>query len=362
MLRSGPLLRRALVARRGLAPAAPAAKMTVRDALNSALAEELERDPTVFIMGEEVGQFDGAYKVTKGLHQRFPGRLIDTPITEQGFAGMGVGAAFAGLRPVVEFMTFNFAMQAIDQIINSAAKGRYMSGGQLSCPIVFRGPNGSALGVAAQHSQDYASWFANVPGVKVVAPFDCVDSRGLLKSAIRDPNPVIVLENELMYGVTATEPLSAEVLSSDFLLPIGQAHIARPGTDLTVVSYSKCVEACLRAAATLAEKHGIQCEVINLRSLRPLDTKTVIDSVRKTTRLLSVDETWPVCGVGAEIIASVVEIPSVFGILSAAPERLTAADVPLPYAKNLESMCRPTIDDVVDKALAMFGKTRPKEE
>ena len=327
-----------------VAPAAPAAgHMTVRDALNSALDEELARDDAVFIMGEEVGEYQGAYKITKGLHQKYgPKRVYDTPITEAGFTGIGVGAAFYGLKPVVEFMTWNFAMQSIDHVINSAAKTLYMSAGAIRCPIVFRGPNGAAAGVAAQHSQCFAAWYASCPGLKVLAPYDSEDARGLLKAAIRDPDPVVFLENELLYGTEF--PLSAAALDKDFTLPIGKAKVMRAGTDVTLVAFSKMVGACLKAADALAAQ-GISAEVINLRSLRPLDRDTIAASIRKTGRVVSVEEGWPVCGVGSEIIAVANE--EAFDYLDAPPERVTGVDVPMPYAEKLEKAALPSVDDVV---------------
>ena len=317
--------------------------LTVREALNSALAEELQRDSAVFVIGEEVAQYQGAYKVTKGLLEKFgPERIIDTPITEAGFCGLAVGAAFAGLRPVLEFMTFNFAMQAIDQIINSAAKTHYMSGGQITAPIVFRGPNGAAAAVAAQHSQDFSAWYGSVPGLKVVSPYDAEDARGLLKAAIRDDNPVVFLENELMYGEKFE--VSDAVLSDDFVVPIGKAKTMRPGKDLTITVHSRLVGIVLQAAKQL-EARGIDVEVINLRSIRPLDRDAIIASVKKTSRLVTVEEGWPQHGVGAEVIALVNE--NAFDWLDAPPVRITAADVPLPYAASLEAQCLPRVDDIV---------------
>ncbi len=316
-------------------------EMTVRDAIRDAMASEMRRDDDVFLMGEEVAQYQGAYKVSQGLLDEFgPRRVIDTPITEHGFTGLAVGAALAGLRPIVEFMTFNFAMQAIDQIVNSAAKTLYMSGGQMGCPIVFRGPNGAASRVAAQHSQDYASWYAHVPGLKVVAPFSAADAAGLLRAAIRDPNPVIVLENEILYGQSFAAPVS-----DDYVVPIGRAKIERRGDRVTIVAYSIMVGVALRAAAALAGE-GIEAEVINLRSLRPLDVPTVVESVRKTSRLVTVEEGWPYAGIGAEIAMRVIE--EAFDWLDAPPVRVTGADVPLPYAANLEKLALPQPEWVVD--------------
>jgi len=326
-----------------IAAAPPAGHLTVRDALNGALSEEMSRDDTVFVMGEEVGEYQGAYKITKGLLQKFgPTRVYDTPITEAGFTGIGVGAAFMGLKPVVEFMTWNFAMQSIDHVVNSAAKTLYMSAGAISVPIVFRGPNGAAAGVAAQHSQCFAAWYMSVPGLKVLAPYDAEDARGLLKAAIRDPDPVIFLENELLYGQEF--PVSAEALDPDFVLPLGKAKVMRPGTDVTLVSFSKMVGACLKAAEQLAAQ-GINAEVINLRSLRPLDKETILASVRKTSRLVSVEEGWPACGVGSEIAALAGE--EAFDYLDAPVERVTGVDVPMPYAEKLEKAALPTVDDIV---------------
>lgn len=315
--------------------------LTVREALRDAMAEEMRREDTVFLMGEEVAEYNGAYKVSQGLLDEFgPRRVIDTPITEHGFAGLGVGAAMAGLRPIVEFMTFNFAMQAIDHIINSAAKTRYMSGGQMTCPIVFRGPNGAASRVGAQHSQDYAAWYAHVPGLKVVAPWSAADAKGLLKAAIRDPNPVVFLEHELMYGKTFKVPDL-----DDYVLPIGKARVIRPGTDVTLVSYSRGVEFALEAADILAGE-GIDAEIIDLRTIRPLDLETVIASVRKTNRVVTVEEAWRVCGIGAELAASLQE--HAFEYLDAPVLRVTQEDVPLPYAANLEALSIPSADKVVE--------------
>mgnify|MGYP001332589529 FL=1 len=318
-------------------------KTSVRDALRDAIAEEMRRDGQVFLMGEEVGQYQGAYKVSRGLLEEFGDRrVIDTPITEYGFAGLGVGAAFGGLKPIVEFMTFNFAMQAIDHIINSAAKTLYMSGGQMGCPIVFRGPNGAASRVGAQHSQDYSAWYGHVPGLKVLAPYDAADAKGLLKAAIRDPNPVVFLEHELMYGIEFDVP---EV--DDFVLPIGKARIRREGTDVTLVAHSRMVKFALDAAEELAGI-GIEAEVIDLRSLRPLDTATVIESVKKTNRIVCCEEGWRFFGVGAEIAAAVTE--HAFDYLDAPPMRVAQKDVPLPYAANLEKLSLPHASDIVEAA------------
>jgi pyruvate dehydrogenase E1 component beta subunit len=323
--------------------------MTVREALRDAMAEEMERDASVFVMGEEVAEYQGAYKVTQGLLERFgAARVIDTPITEHGFAGLGVGAAFMGLRPIVEFMTMNFAMQAIDHIINSAAKTLYMSGGTLQCPIVFRGPNGAASRVGAQHSQCYASWYAHVPGLKVVAPYTASDAKALLKSAIRDPNPVVFLEHELLYGVSFEGVATAE---EDRCLPIGKAAVVRPGSDLTIVSFSMGMRYALGAAEVLASDHGLEAEVIDLRSLRPFDMETLLESLAKTHRLMTVEEGWPYAGIGSEIAARVME--EGFDWLDAPVLRVTAEDVPLPYAANLERLALPDISRVVSCALRL---------
>ncbi|WOL16162.1 pyruvate dehydrogenase E1 component subunit beta-2, mitochondrial [Canna indica] len=321
-------------------------QMTVREALNTALDEEMSADPKVFLMGEEVGEYQGAYKISKGLLEKYgPDRVLDTPITEAGFAGIGVGAAYYGLRPVVEFMTFNFSMQAIDHLINSAAKSNYMSAGQISVPIVFRGPNGAAAGVGAQHSQCFAAWYAHVPGLKVLTPYSAEDARGLLKAAIRDPDPVVFLENELLYGESF--PVSAEVFDSSFCLPIGKAKIEREGKHVTITAYSKMVGYALQAAEILS-KEGISAEVINLRSIRPLDRDAINASVRKTNRLVTVEEGFPQHGVGAEICMSVIE--ESFEYLDAPVERIAGADVPMPYAANLERMAVPQVDDIVRAA------------
>ena len=315
--------------------------ISVREALRDAMGSEMRTDPDVFLLGEEVAEYQGAYKVSQGMLEEFGARrVIDTPITEHGFTGMAVGAALTGLKPIVEFMTFNFAMQAIDQVINSAAKTLYMSGGQMGCPIVFRGPNGAASRVAAQHSQCYASWYAHVPGLKVVAPYSSADAKGLLRAAIRDPNPVIVLENELLYGQSFECPTDP-----DFVLPIGRAKVEREGTHVTIVAFSIMVGVALKAAEILAGQ-GIEAEVINLRSLRPLDTATVVDSVRKTNRLVSVEEGWPFAGIGAEVAMQVIE--HAFDWLDAPPARVTGLDVPLPYAANLEKLALPQPDWIVD--------------
>ncbi|MDA1090926.1 MAG: pyruvate dehydrogenase complex E1 component subunit beta [Proteobacteria bacterium] len=321
----------------------PTVHISVREALRDAMAEEMRADELVFLMGEEVAQYQGAYKISQGLLDEFgPKRVIDTPITEQGFGGLGIGAAFGGLRPIVEFMTFNFAVQALDQIINSAAKTLYMSGGQMGAPIVFRGPNGAAARVGAQHSQCYASWYAHVPGLKVVAPWSAADAKGLLKSAIRDPNPVVFLENEILYGQTFDVPDDP-----DFTLPIGRAKVERPGADVTITAFSLMVGMSLDAAEALATE-GIEAEVINLRTLRPLDTDTIVQSVRKTNRLVTVEEGWPTAGIGAEIAAVIME--HAFDDLDAPVARVAGADVPMPYAANLEKLALPTVDQIVAAA------------
>ncbi len=319
---------------------------TIREALRDAMAEEMRRDADVFVMGEEVAEYQGAYKVTQGLLQEFGARrVIDTPITEHGFAGVGVGAAMTGLKPVVEFMTFNFAMQAIDHIINSAAKTLYMSGGQMGCSIVFRGPNGAAARVAAQHSQDYSAWYSNVPGLKVVAPFSAADYKGLLKAAIRDPNPVIFLENEVLYGHTGEVPKL-----DDFVIPIGKARIVRAGTHVSIISWSNGMTYALKAADELA-KEGIEAEVIDLRTLRPMDTETIINSVKKTGRAVTVEEGWAQSGVGAEIAARIME--HAFDYLDAPVARVSGKDVPMPYAANLEKLALPSAAEVVEAAKAV---------
>ncbi|WP_120496587.1 pyruvate dehydrogenase complex E1 component subunit beta [Kiloniella sp. EL199] len=321
----------------------PVVSTTVREALRDAMAEEMRRNEKVFLMGEEVAQYQGAYKISQGLLDEFGAkRVIDTPITEHGFAGLGVGAAFYGLNPIVEFMTFNFAMQAIDHIINSAAKTRYMSGGQVSSPIVFRGPNGAASRVGAQHSQCYASWYAHCPGLKVVSPYSAADAKGLLKSAIRDPNPVIFLENELLYGQSFDVPDT-----DDWTVPIGKAKVVRPGTDVTIVTFSIMVGKALEAAEELA-KEGISAEVIDLRTIRPLDTETILNSVRKTNRLVTVEEGWAFSGVGSEISAMVME--QVFDYLDAPVQRVAGVDVPLPYAANLEQLALPQSSHIITSA------------
>jgi len=322
---------------------------TVREALRDAMAEEMRRDKDVFLIGEEVAEYHGAYKVSQGLWEEFGDqRVVDTPITEHGFAGLGVGAAFMGLKPIVEFMTFNFSMQAIDQIINSAAKTLYMSGGQMGCPIVFRGPNGAAARVAAQHSHCFASWYAHCPGLKVIAPYSAADAKGLLKSAIRDPNPVICLENELMYGRSFEVPSE-----KDYLVPIGKAAVLRPGRDVTITAFSITVGYALEAAEQLATQ-GIDAEVIDLRTLRPLDKETIIQSIKSTNRLVSVEEGWPFAGIGSEICTLVCE--EAFDYLDAPPVRITAEDVPLPYAANLEKLALPSTEKIVQAVKSVCYK------
>jgi pyruvate dehydrogenase E1 component beta subunit len=321
----------------------PTKTITVREALRDAMAAEMRADADVFLIGEEVAQYQGAYKISQGLLEEFgPRRVMDMPITEHGFTGMAVGAAFTGLKPIVEFMTFNFSMQAIDQIINSAAKTLYMSGGQLGCPIVFRGPNGAASRVAAQHSQCYASWYAHCPGLKVVAPWSAADAKGLLRAAIRDPNPVIVLENEILYGQSFECPTA-----DDFVLDIGRAKVEREGSDVTIVAFSIMVGMAMQAAERLAEQ-GISAEVINLRSIRPLDTETIAASVRKTNRLVTLEEGWPYAGIGAEVAMQIME--TAFDHLDAPPVRVTGLDVPMPYAANLEKLALPRLEQVVEAA------------
>jgi pyruvate dehydrogenase E1 component beta subunit len=327
-------------------PGTEMVKMTVREALRDAMAEEMRRDGDVFVMGEEVAEYQGAYKITQGLLQEFGDkRVIDTPITEHGFAGVGIGAAMAGLKPIVEFMTFNFAMQAIDQIINSAAKTLYMSGGQMGCSIVFRGPNGAAARVAAQHSQDYSAWYSQIPGLKVVTPYSAADAKGLLKAAIRDPNPVIFLENEILYGHSGDVPKL-----DDYVVPIGKARIARAGKDVTLIAWSNGMTYALSAAEELA-KEGIEAEVIDLRTLRPMDTETIINSVKKTSRAVVVEEGWQQSGVGAEIAARIME--NAFDYLDAPVARVSGKDVPMPYAANLEKLALPTVAEVVAAAKAV---------
>ncbi|MBS1000052.1 pyruvate dehydrogenase complex E1 component subunit beta [Acetobacter persici] len=319
----------------------PTAEITVREALHDAMQAELRRDPDVFLIGEEVAEYQGAYKISQGLLAEFGDkRVIDMPITEHGFTGMAVGAALTGLKPIVEFMTMNFSMQAIDHIINSAAKTLYMSGGQMGCPIVFRGPNGAAARVGAQHSQCYGSWYAHVPGLKVVAPWSSADAKGLLRAAIRDPNPVVVLENEILYGRKFPCPVD-----EDFILPIGKAKVEREGRDVTIVTFSIMVTTALEAAEALAQQ-GIEAEVINLRSLRPLDTATIVESVKKTSRLVTLEEGWPFAGIGAEVAMQVIE--HAFDWLDAPPVRVAGVDVPMPFAANLEKLALPQPEHVVD--------------
>ena len=320
---------------------------TVREALRDAMAEEMRRDGDVFVMGEEVAEYQGAYKITQGLLQEFgPRRVVDTPITEHGFTGMGVGAAMTGLRPIVEFMTFNFAMQAIDHLINSAAKTLYMSGGQMGAPIVFRGPNGAAARVGAQHSQDFAAWYSQIPGLKVVMPYTAADAKGLLKSAIRDPNPIIFLENEILYGQSFEVPKM-----DDFLVPIGKARVHRTGQHITLVSFGIGMTYCVKAADELA-KEGIEAEIIDLRTIRPMDTETVVRSVMKTGRCVAVEEGWPQSGVTAEIGMRIME--AAFDYLDAPVARVTGKDVPMPYAANLEKLALPTVADVIQAAKAVL--------
>lgn len=324
-------------------------RLTVREALRDAMAEEMRRDDKVFLLGEEVAQYQGAYKVSQGLLDEFgPKRVVDTPITEMGFTGLAVGAGFRGLRPIVEFMTFNFSMQAIDHIINSAAKTLYMSGGQMGCPIVFRGPNGAASRVGAQHSQDFSSWYAHCPGLKVLSPWSAADAKGLLKAAIRDPDPVVFLENEMLYGQSFDVPDDPE-----FVIPIGKAKVEREGTDVTIVAYSLMVGVALEAAEAMAAE-GISAEVINLRSIRPLDVPTIIQSVKKTNRLITVEEGWPYAGIGSEISAVAMELA--FDWLDAPVKRVTGVDVPMPYAANLEKMVLPNVARIVEAAKAVTYK------
>mmetsp|Transcript_9997 Transcript_9997/g.17477 ORF Transcript_9997/g.17477 Transcript_9997/m.17477 type:complete len:365 (-) Transcript_9997:665-1759(-) len=361
LLQSGHALRRMLGLTAGRAAfgasasrylATDTTQMTVRDALNSAMDEEMARDDKVYVLGEEVAEYQGAYKITRGLLQKYgPERVKDTPITEAGFCGIAVGSAFAGLKPVCEFMTWNFALQAIDHIINSAAKTLYMSAGDINCPIVFRGPNGAAAGVAAQHSQCFAAWYSSVPGLKVLAPYDSEDARGLLKAAIRDPDPVVFLENELLYGTAF--PVTPQVLDKDFVLPIGKAKVMRAGTHVTLVSFSKMVGFCLKAAEELAAE-GIECEVINLRSIKPLDRDTILASARKTHRVIAVEEGWPQCGVSAEISAVVTE--QAFDDLDAPVMRITGSEVPMPYATNLEELALPHVEDIIKGVKKILNK------
>lgn len=328
-------------------------QQTVREAINAGIDEEMARDEKVFLLGEEVAQYQGAYKVTKGLFQKYgEKRVIDTPITEMGFAGIATGAAYKGLRPVCEFMTFNFSMQAIDHVVNSAAKQYYMTGGDMTCPIVFRGPNGAASGVAAQHSQCFAGWYSSVPGLKVVAPWSSEDAKGLMKAAIRDENPVVILENELLYGVEF--PMSDEAQNSDFVIPFGQAKVEKEGTDVSIVTFSKCVGDSLEVAKEL-EAEGISVEVINLLSLRPIDRDAIINTVKKTNRLVTVESGWPQCGIGSEIAAIVMESEA-FDYLDAPVERITGFDVPMPYALPLEKAALPQDTDIKAAIYRTLGK------
>ncbi len=318
-------------------------QLTVRDAIQMGIDQEMEKDEDVWILGEEVAQYQGAYKVTKGLVQKYGDkRVIDTPITEMGFTGLAIGAAYKGLKPIVEFMTFNFSMQAIDQIVNSAAKQYYMSAGTIPVPIVFRGPNGAAAGVGAQHSQCFAAWYSSVPGLKVVAPYSSEDAKGMIQAAINDPNPVVMLENELLYGVGF--PMTEEAMGPNFKVPFGKVKVEREGTDVSIVTFSRMVGYALEAAAIL-EKEGISVEVVNLRSIRPLDRDGIIASVKKTNRLVTVEEGWPQCGIGAEICGLMME-SSAFDYLDAPVERISGADVPMPYAENLEKIALPQIENI----------------
>lgn len=337
-------LRQAVAATKTLRRGMATVDLSVREAINEGIDEEMERDEGVYILGEEVAQYQGAYKVTKGLYQKYGDkRVIDTPITEMGFTGLAIGSALKDLKPIVEFMTWNFSMQAIDQIVNSAAKQFYMSAGDLACPIVFRGPNGSAAGVAAQHSQCFAAWYSSVPGLKVVSPYSSEDAKGLIKAAIRDPNPVCVLEHELMYGVSF--PMSEEAQSKDFVIPIGEAKIEREGSDVTIISFSKMVGLALETAELMASK-GVDVEVINLRTIRPIDRDTIINSAKKTGRVISLETGWPQCGIGSEIAAILMESDA-FNYLDAPMERVTGADIPMPYAENLETASLPQLENVV---------------
>merc|ERR1719189_371567 len=332
------------LATRPMCAQATVKSLTVREGLNSALFEEFERDDDVCILGEEVAEYQGAYKISKGLLQKYGSkRVVDTPITEMGFAGMGVGAALYGCKPIIEFMSFNFSMQAIDQIVNSAGKLCYMSGGKINVPIVFRGTNGAAKGVGAQHSQDFSSWYSSVPGLKVVTVYDAEDARGLLKSAIRDPDPCVVLENELLYG--SSFEVSEECLDPDFLIPIGKLKIMRPGTDMTIVSHGSVVGKALEAAEILQKENGINAEVLNLRTLRPLDRDGILTSLKKTNRMVTVEEGWPQCGIGSEICALLMESEG-FDLLDAPVQRVCATDVPMPYCTDLEDLVLPQVKDI----------------
>ena len=323
--------------------------MSVRESINSAMSDEIERDPKVFLIGEEVAQYQGAYKVSKGMWDRYGSkRIVDTPITESGFTGIGVGAGLYGLRPIVEFMTFNFALQAIDHVVNSCAKTHYMSQGDLTCPIVFRGINGVSASVGAQHTQCFAPWYSSVPGLKVVSPWNIEDCRGLIKAAIRDDDPVVVLENEMMYGVEFD--VDPKIMDKEFLIEIGKAKIERPGTDVTITAHAKMVGHSLQAAEILQRDHNISCEVINLRTIRPLDRKAIIASVKKTNRIVNVEEGWPQCGIGAEIAASLMETDA-FDYLDAPMERLTGADIPMPYSWEIERLAVPQVENIVNGVL-----------
>ncbi|CAM9732796.1 unnamed protein product [Heterosigma akashiwo] len=322
-------------------------EMAVREAINQGIDEEMERDESVFCMGEEVAMYQGAYKVTKGLYQKYgEKRVVDTPITEMGFTGLAIGAAYADLKPVLEFMTFNFSMQAIDHVVNSAAKQFYMTNGDIACPIVFRGPNGAAAGVGAQHSQCFAAWYSSCPGLKVVSPWSSEDAKGLIKAAIRDPNPVVVLENELLYGVSF--PMSDAAQKDDWVVPIGKAKVEREGADVSIIAFSRPVSFALEAAAEL-EKEGISAEVLNLRTLRPMDRQAIIDTVKKTNRVVTVEEGWPQCGLGSEIAAVIMETEA-FDHLDAPVERVAMADIPMAYALNLERATVPQVDDILAAA------------
>ena len=323
--------------------------MSVRESINSAMSDEIERDPKVFLIGEEVAQYQGAYKVSKGMWDRYGSkRIVDTPITESGFTGIGVGAGLYGLRPIVEFMTFNFALQAIDHVVNSCAKTHYMSQGDLTCPIVFRGINGVSASVGAQHTQCFAPWYSSVPGLKVVSPWNIEDCRGLIKAAIRDDDPVVVLENEMMYGVEFD--VDPKIMDKEFLIEIGKAKIERPGTDVTITAHAKMVGHSLQAAEILQRDHNVSCEVINLRTIRPLDRKAIIASVKKTNRIVNVEEGWPQCGIGAEIAASLMETDA-FDYLDAPMERLTGADIPMPYSWEIEGLAVPQVENIVNGVL-----------
>lgn len=323
--------------------------MNVREALNSAMCEEIERDEKVFLIGEEVGQYNGAYKVSKGMYDKYGAkRIVDTPISEAGFTGISVGAGLMGLRPIVEFMTMNFSLQAIDHIVNSCAKAHYMSNGDLTCPIVFRGINGVSAGVGAQHSQCFASWFSSVPGLKVVAPWNVEDARGLLKASIRDNDPVVFLENEMMYNVNFEVP--DHVLDKDFLLPLNKGKIERQGTDVTITAFAKMVGFSLEAAEILQKEHGISCEVINLRCIRPLDRDIILKSVMKTSRIVSVEEGWPQCGIGAEIAGTIMESEA-FDYLDAPLERIAGADIPMPYSQSIERLAVPQVENIINGVL-----------